>query len=116
MFNQGNQNLIDVINLNSVSFSEKFKSDENAVLVDVRTPSEFQQGHIPNSLLIDIYSPTFADEILKMDKTKNYYLYCRSGNRSFHAGRFMLSQGFNTVYNLVNGILDWYEPLEKGMK
>lgn len=101
-----------VINLDSESFSEKFKSDSQGVLLDVRTSQEFSAGHIPDSKLIDIYLPTFAEKISELDKEKNYYIYCRSGNRSYHAGVFMLQQGFKTVYNLADGILDWPEPLE----
>lgn len=102
-----------VINLDSKSFSEKFKSDSQGVLLDVRTSQEFSAGHIPDSKLIDIYLPTFAEKISELDKEKNYYVYCRSGNRSYHAGVFMLQQGFKTVYNLADGILDWHEPLER---
>jgi len=100
-----------VINLDSESFSEKFKNDPNAVLLDVRTLQEFSAGHIPDSKLIDIYLPTFPEKINELDKDKSYYVYCRSGNRSYHAGVFMLQQGFKTVYNLADGILDWHEPL-----
>ncbi len=102
-----------VINLDSESFSEKFRSDSQGVLLDVRTSQEFSAGHIPDSKLIDIYLPTFAEKISELDKEKNYYIYCRSGNRSYHAGVFMLQQGFKTVYNLADGILDWHEPLER---
>lgn len=102
-----------VINLDSDSFSEKFKNDSNAVLLDVRTSQEFNAGHIPDSKLIDIYLPTFPEKIAELDKGKNYYIYCRSGNRSYHAGVFMLQQGFKTVFNLADGILDWHEPLER---
>jgi len=102
-----------VINLDSESFSEKFKSDSQGVLLDVRTSQEFSAGHIPDSKLIDIYLPTFAEKISELDKEKNYYIYCRSGNRSYHAGVFMMQQGFKTVYNLADGILDWREPLER---
>jgi len=102
-----------VINLDSESFSEKLRSDSQGVLLDVRTSQEFSAGHIPDSKLIDIYLPTFAEKISELDKEKNYYIYCRSGNRSYHAGVFMLQQGFKTVYNLADGILDWHEPLER---
>ena len=102
-----------VINLDSESFSEKFKNDSQGILLDVRTFEEFSAGHIPDSKLIDIYLPTFAEKISELDKAKNYYIYCRSGNRSYHAGVFMLQQGFKTVYNLADGILDWHEPLER---
>jgi rhodanese-related sulfurtransferase len=99
--------------LNSSEFSNKLKEDNNAVLLDIRTPNEFSQGHIPNAILMNIYDPTFADDIQQLDKNKNYYLYCRSGNRSYHAGKLMVQSGFKKVYNLSSGILDWDEPLEK---
>lgn len=106
---------LKVMNIDSKTFSEKLKNDPNAVLLDVRTSGEFANGHIPDSLLIDIMSPAFLQEIEQLDKSKNYYVYCRSGNRSFHAGIAMLRTGFRSVYNLQNGILDWYEPLEQGL-
>ncbi len=114
MFNDANINS-KVLNLDSSTFSEKLKNDPDAVLIDVRTKGEFLSGHIPNSKLIDLMNPLFLQEIEKLDKTKNYYLYCRSGNRSYHAGMAMLRMGFNKVYNLQSGILEWYEQLEQGI-
>lgn len=102
-----------VINLSPETFKEKTENDENAVIIDVRTQYEYKMGHIPNSNLIDIMNPAFLQEIEKLDKNKNYYLYCRSGNRSYHAGMAMLQMGFGNVSHLQNGIIDWYEPLEK---
>lgn len=58
------------INLNAYDFHHRISSDEKAVVVDVRTPQEFNDGHLPNSLLIDIYNPTFQNKILELDKTK----------------------------------------------
>ena len=101
------------INLSASDFYQKISSDENAVIVDVRTPQEFNDGHIQNSILIDIYNPTFQSKILELDKTKNYYIYCRSGNRSYHAGVFMLSEGFESVQHLEEGIISWTEKLER---
>lgn len=99
-------------NLNADEFSAKILNDENAIIIDVRTQQEFESGHISNALLFDIYSPKFSNKILELDKSKNYYVYCRSGNRSFHAGTFMLSEGFNSVYNLEDGIISWKDKLE----
>ncbi|MBK7630112.1 MAG: rhodanese-like domain-containing protein [Ignavibacteriales bacterium] len=103
----------DVINLSAPDFSDKIINDNSAVIIDVRTPQEFNDGHIPNSLLIDIYNPTFSEKITKLDKEKKYYIYCRSGNRSYYAGVFMLEQGFTNVHHLEEGILSWTEKLEK---
>ena len=103
----------DIINLSAIEFSQKIKSDNSAVIIDVRTPQEFSDGHIPTSKLIDIYNPTFQSKILELDRSKNYYIYCRSGNRSYHASVFMLSEGFTSVQHLEEGIISWTEKLEK---
>ncbi len=103
----------EVVNLNALEFLNNISSDEFAVIIDVRTPQEFNEGHIPNSFLIDIYNPKFTQKIVELDKSKNYYLYCHSGNRSYHAGKFMLSEGFESVQHLENGIISWTEKLEK---
>ena len=103
----------NVINLNPTDFKERISNDKSAVVIDVRTPQEFNAGHISKSLLINIYNPTFAENISKLDKSKNYYIYCRSGHRSYHAGVFMLEQGFINVHHLEEGILSWTESVEK---
>jgi rhodanese-related sulfurtransferase len=96
-----------VENLDAKMFEKRVTEDKEAILLDVRTPMEHQMVRIPNSILIDINSPTFVQEIEKLDKNKNYYVYCRSGNRSFHAGNYMLKAGFEKVYNLEPGIIGW---------
>jgi len=102
-----------LVELDPPEFSQKLNEDINKVLLDVRTPGEYNDGHIPNSILMNIYESTFVDDIQKLDRNKNYYLYCRSGNRSHHAGQLMKRLGFKNVYNLSSGIIDWNEPLEK---
>ena len=96
-----------VENLDPKMFEKRVTEDKEAILLDVRTPMEHQMVRIPNSILIDINSPTFMQEIEKLDKNKSYYVYCRSGNRSFHAGNYMLKAGFEKVYNLEPGIIGW---------
>ncbi|WP_034888632.1 rhodanese-like domain-containing protein [Gillisia sp. Hel_I_29] len=98
-------------NLNNKDFAQKIKKDEDAIILDVRTPEEWKEGIIPNSLLINLLEPIlFQQEISKLNKAKNYYIYCRSGNRSGQACLLMDSKGFNT-YNLEGGILQWEEKL-----
>jgi rhodanese-related sulfurtransferase len=70
------------------------------VLIDVRTPHEFQSGHLKDALNIDIYSEEFQSQIANLDRSKRYGLYCRSGNRSGQAARLMKSLGFTQVENL----------------
>lgn len=86
---------------------------ENTVLIDVRTPDEYAEGHIPNALNINFNAPDFAEQMEKMDKSKIYLVYCRSGARSGRAADLMSSSGFNTIYTLQGGVLGWNEPLVK---
>lgn len=92
---------------------EQLENDTNAVILDVRTDAEVAQGKIPNTIHIDIYrGQDFVTEIEKLDKSKNYYVYCRSGNRSGQACRLMNQLGFNNAYNLMGGILQWQGEIE----
>lgn len=101
-----------VQNLSAEEFDAQFKEDNEAVLLDVRTDMEHAQARIPNSILIDIASPSFQLDIDKLDKNKSYFVYCRSGNRSYHAARQMMQSGFEKVYNLAPGIIGWHGEIE----
>lgn len=100
-------------NLDAQSFETQLKEDKEAVLVDVRTEAEHYDAKIPNSKLLNLMNPHFMDEIGKLDRSKNYYLYCRSGNRSYHAAREMVKMGFEKVYNLAPGIIGWSGEIER---
>ena len=101
-----------VVNLGSKEFEKQLSENKNAVLLDVRTEMENAQARIPNSVLIDISSSAFQKEIDQLDRNKSYYVYCRSGNRSYHAARMMHQMGFEKVYNLASGIIDWQGEIE----
>ncbi|GIV42226.1 MAG: rhodanese [Vicingaceae bacterium] len=96
-----------VKNLNSKEFQESLQNDDNAVIIDVRTKGEYFEGYIPGAINVDIYSPDFADKMIQMDKSKNYYVYCRSGGRSMAACQWMVANGFQNVANLNGGIMAW---------
>lgn len=86
----------------------KLNQDDNSFILDVRTEEEVEDGYIPNSKNIDIYlGQGFIDELEKLDKSKNYYVYCRSGNRSGQACAIMNSLGFENAYNLEGGFMNW---------
>ncbi|MFP4845405.1 rhodanese-like domain-containing protein [Winogradskyella sp. PE311] len=94
--------------LQQKDWTKQRDEDNNSVVLDVRTQQEVDEGIIPNSLHIDIYrGQDFIDEIQKLDKTKSYYVYCRSGNRSGQACAIMNQLGFNNAYNLVGGFNEW---------
>ena len=93
---------------------EKFKElmeDTSSIVLDVRTPEEEVEGTIPGSVLININEPSFPAEIEKLDKSKTYLVYCRSGNRSGKACGYMSSKGFSSLYNLEGGIRAWNDSL-----
>ena len=80
---------------------------KNYPIIDVRTPAEFWQGHIDNAINIDFKSNLFINEISKLDKSKTYLIYCRSGNRSLKAATIMDSLGFKKIIDLEGGFLKW---------
>ena len=95
-----------VSNLNVNDFAAKIK-DSSVTLIDVRTAGEFASGHIAGAMNIDWESGTFERDVLALDKTKTYAVYCRSGNRSGQATAQMAKDGFTSIFNLNGGIIDW---------
>lgn len=90
--------------------SEEMKellSLEDVQLVDVRTPEEYKEGFIAGFQNIDFLSPTFEEDILKLDKEKPVILYCRSGGRSANCAQKMVEAGFVKIYDLDGGITKW---------
>lgn len=89
-------------------WEEKIAQDKDAVILDVRTEEEVENGMIEGAKHIDIYlGQGFLDEVEKLDKDKNYYVYCRSGVRSVQACALMAQKGLNNTYNLLGGYNAW---------
>jgi len=80
---------------------------EDVQLVDVRTPEEHDEGYIANSQNIDYKSPTFDEDIKKLDKTKPVILYCKTGKRSAKCAKKLKEAGFEQIYELEGGITEW---------
>lgn len=96
------------MNLDQEVWRDQLKEDANSVILDVRTEDEFNEWIIPGAINIDIYKGQgFIDAIEEMDKSKNYYVYCRSGGRSGQACSIMSELGFENAYNLLGGIMNW---------
>ncbi len=94
--------------LSQEEWEDQLENDDNAIILDVRTPEEMEEGYIPNATNIDIYlGQGFMEELEKLDKSKNYYVYCRSGNRSAQACAIMRSVGIANAYNLEGGFMQW---------
>jgi len=85
----------------------KHHGNPDFVILDVRTPAEYDQGHIAGALSIDYYSPQFKFALERLDRGKTYLVYCRSGNRSKQALKIFDDLGFTRIYHMSGGILDW---------
>lgn len=98
-------------NLNPIEFKEAFEKDQNAILIDVRTPEEIAESSIEGSLNLNIMDPSFTAKAHDLDKRKNLYVFCRSGARSASACQFFNQIGMNAI-NLNGGILAWNQYFE----
>jgi rhodanese-related sulfurtransferase len=83
------------------------QNNPDFVIIDVRTPDEFTQGHIEKAINTDYKAETFRDEISKLDKNKTYLVYCRTGVNGASARDIMKELGFSQVYNTLGGIEKW---------
>lgn len=96
------------MDLSQIEWRSNFEADKNPFLLDVRTPDEFDAGHIPGATLLNIQQANdFMEGIQSMDTTKNYYVYCRSGARSLQACQLMNHLGIENTYNLLGGFIEW---------
>lgn len=94
-------------NLTPIEFNAKLK-EPNVVLIDVRTNEELAEGMIKDAMQIDYTSKEFKSNLLKLDKTKTYLLYCAVGGRSNQGVKILTEQGIK-AYNLKGGITAWKE-------
>ena len=76
-------------------------------VIDVRTPEEYEEGHIEGAQNINVKSEAFVTEIEKLSKSDTLLVYCRSGRRSLYAAQVMVSFGFQKIYDLKGGFLNW---------
>lgn len=88
--------------LNAPTFKDSI-SQKKVQLIDVRTPQEYQEGHIPEAVNIDFFSENFAKDFQKFDKKQPIYIYCKSGNRSGKAAKKLSELGFEKIYDLEGG-------------
>ena len=100
-----------VFELTDASGSQELLAEPPAglVVLDIRTPQEYADGHIAGSSNLDFYEPDFAASLDTLDKELPYFVYCRSGNRSSDAIDTMRDLGFTQVYELDGGIVKWAE-------
>lgn len=96
------------MDLTQKDWRAQLDAQDNAVILDVRTQSEWDEGMIPGAIHIDIYKGQgFVYEVDALDKTKPYYVYCKAGGRSAQACNIMNQLGFENTYNLLGGITEY---------
>jgi rhodanese-related sulfurtransferase len=103
---QFKQSPAGVEKIDAIAFAEKIK-EEGMLILDVRTPSEFQAGHIKGAVNIDINSPDFNEKIQELEKSKTLLVYCHSGARSAKASKVLNEQGFAPIFDMAGGIISW---------
>jgi rhodanese-related sulfurtransferase len=90
------------------------KDRDDVLVLDVREPSEYDQGHIPGVTLIPMGQ--VADRLSEIPKDKTVIVTCRSGNRSGQITEYLRQQGYTDVHNMQGGIQAWQKaglPVEQ---
>ncbi len=87
-------------------FIQAFSQSQNGILIDIRTPEEFQSGHIQGAINVDFYDPLFLQNIQQVANGRPVFMYCRSGNRSSSAYRQLIGIGLDVI-EMRGGILSY---------
>jgi thioredoxin len=97
----------NIINVDAKAFAKEIAMIEEPQLIDVRTPEEFNAGHILDAKNINWLSNDFVRNIEKLDKSQPVFVYCKSGGRSSNAAKKLEELGFKKIYNLQGGMMSW---------
>lgn len=100
----------------AAAFQVVDEAPADLVVLDIRTPEEFAGARLANSINVDFYATDFANQLDVLDKSATYVVYCRSGNRTSQAIPIMRDLGFEVVYEVDGGIVNWANagfPLEQ---
>jgi rhodanese-related sulfurtransferase len=98
------------------NFANLLSNSKEIILLDIRTPYEYEQGHIDDALLLNYYDKNFISKLSILDKDKHYLIYCRSGNRSKNTLQIMNEMGFKNFADLKGGIQAWIRADKKLVK
>lgn len=99
--------IIDIYPQEAFSLIKENIDNPDFVILDVRTPEEFSDGHIEDAINIDFNSQDFRDNINRLDRSKTYLVYCRTANRSRGAVNIMEELEFTQIYHILGGIVQW---------
>ena len=102
---------IDLQATESYDLIKENEGNNAFAVLDVRTPNEYESGHISHAVNMDYYSREFKDMLATLDKSKIYLVHCRSGNRSSQALKIMHEMEFENVYHMLGGISGWIKAV-----
>jgi len=97
----------DISARTAAALIQENQSNPDFVILDIRTPKEFEAGHIAGAQNIDFYGQSFAKEFRSLDRKKTYLIYCRSGNRSRQLMGAVEKMHFKEVFHMRSGLVDW---------
>lgn len=80
---------------------------QNLQIVDLRTPGEIEQGYIGNPVFINFSEGNLEEKLGKLDREKPIVIYCAAGGRSGKASKVIVSLGFKTMYDYIDGFNGW---------
>lgn len=93
--------------LSAKEFSQSLRTTKNPQLIDVRSAEEFSGGHVEHAMNIDWNGTDFQNRIAPLRKSEPVFLYCLSGGRSSAAAASLREQGFEKVYEMPGGMMEW---------
>lgn len=91
-----------ITQLSAEDYLAKIAATENSIVIDVRTSSEYEKGHLSNAINIS-YLNDFKRETAKLDTNKTVFLYCQTAHRSPFATKILKKHGFTEIYDLEKG-------------
>ena len=91
----------------TVAQAQELIKDKDVVIIDVRTPEEFEKGHLEGATMINFFGADFDQKIAELPKDQEYLVYCHSGNRSGKAVKKMEDAGFTNAHNMLGGWSAW---------
>jgi rhodanese-related sulfurtransferase len=86
---------------------EKLRANKTNVVLDVRTAKEYEAGHMPGAINIDVNAADFEQKVRKLDANKTYLVHCAAGVRSAKACQKLDKLNFGHLYNLEGGFKAW---------
>ncbi len=98
---------VDVTVEKARDLAQQKGGQKDFVILDVRTPEEFREGHLAGAVNLNLLAPDFTAKLGALDRGKTYLVYCRSGNRSTKAVRAMEGMDFRSIYHMRDGIIGW---------